>query len=282
MKRWVFSLLIVIFAGIFLVSAFYIGNYFWESAKQQGMYEDLINKVHTHLKDPTNPIQTNPVGTDDTGDPAATEPEANPLVQVENPETGELVWVLPEYAEIFQINPDLIGWIRIDDTKVDYPVVQKPASVDYYLYRNFYREDSSRGCLYAREVCDVFTPSDNITIYGHCMRDNTMFGSLTSYKKKSYCQDHPIIHFDTLTEHHTYEIVSVFITTAYVDKGFAYHSFVDAENESEFNTFVSRCKSLSLYDTGVGAAYGDKLICLSTCDYTVENGRLVVVAKRIE
>lgn len=281
MKRWVLTLLIVVFAGIFLVSAFYIGNYFWESAKQQGKYNDLANKVHSHLKDPSDPTRPTADGTDST-DPTGTEPYVNPLVQVENPETGELVWVLPEYAEIFQINPDLVGWLRIDDSKINYPVVQKPESADYYLYRNFYKEDSARGCLYAREICDIFTPSDNITIYGHCMKDNTMFGNLTYYKQKSYYQNHSIIYFDTLTEHHTYEIVSVFITTASIGQGFPYHNFVEAGSEAEFNTFVSRCKALAMYDTGVDAVYGDKLITLSTCEYSVENGRLVVVAKRID
>lgn len=286
MKRWVYTLLIVIFAGIFLVSAFYIGSYFWESYVQQNKYDDLAHKVQNALNNLTQPTQPNGTegnagSTEETGGAAESTPPASSLVQVENPKTGKQVWVLPEYAEIYQMNPDLVGWIRISGTGVDYPVVQRPDEVDYYLYRNFDEEYSKRGCLYVREVCDVALPSDNVTIYGHCMRDGTMFGQLSKYRKKNFFETHSTFTFDTLTEHVTYQIVAVFTTTANVGQGFAYHQFVSAVDEAQFNEFVATCKRLSLYDTGVNATYGDKLICLSTCEYTHSNGRLVIVAKRV-
>ena len=84
-----------------------------------------------------------------------------------------------------------------------------------------------------------------------------------------------------MTEYHTYKIFAVFKTSANIGQGFSYHQFVDAENEKEFNDFVSKCKELSFYDTGITPVYGDKLICLSTCEYTLDNGRLVVAAVRI-
>ena len=80
----------------------------------------------------------------------------------------------------------------------------------------------------------------------------------------------------------TYEIFAVFRTTASKGEGFTYHQFIDAKDEAEFNQFVNACKALSYYDTGVNPTYGDKLITLSTCDKSVEDGRLVVVARRIE
>ena len=113
------------------------------------------------------------------------------------------------------------------------------------------------------------------------MRDGSMFTQLKYYRQADFRNENPYIFFDTLTELHTYEIIAVFVTTASVGEGFSYHSFVDAENEKDFNDFVAKCKKLALYDTGVSAEYGDKLICLSTCEYTRVNGRLVVVAKRI-
>ena len=89
------------------------------------------------------------------------------------------------------------------------------------------------------------------------------------------------IQFDTLTEQAEYEIVAVFKTVAYSSEGFRYYDFVDAENEEDFNSYIGKCKELALYDTGVTAEYGDRLITLSTCEYSARNGRLVVVAKMV-
>ena len=96
------------------------------------------------------------------------------------------------------------------------------------------------------------------------------------------CWDtNPLIGFDTLYEYHTYKIYAVFKTSANIGEGFSYHKFVDAANEQEFNDFVKKCKELSFYDTGITPVYGDKLIALSTCEYTLNNGRLVVCAVRV-
>ena len=99
-------------------------------------------------------------------------------------------------------------------------------------------------------------------------------------EKKGY-EEHKTILLDTLTEQAEYEIVAVFKTVAYSSEGFRYYDFVDAENEEEFNSYVGKCKELALYDTGVTAEYGDRLITLSTCEYSAQNGRLVVVAKKV-
>ena len=109
-----------------------------------------------------------------------------------------------------------------------------------------------------------------------------MFNNLLLYKERDYYEERRYIQFNTLTERHTYEIVAVFTTTASVGRGFAYHLFVNAATPEEFAQYVAKCKDLSLYDTGVTAQHGDKLITLSTCEYSQVNGRLVVVAKRVD
>ena len=202
-------------------------------------------------------------------------------MQIQDPKTGEIISVLREYETVYLMNTDMVGWMRIDDTKVNYPVMQTPDWTDYYLHRNFEKEYSAHGCLYVREVCDVEHPSDNLTIYGHKMKDGSMFAPLFDYKEKSFWETHKTIHFDTVTEHHTYEIFSVFVTTASVGQGFPYHEFVDAADAAQFDDYVANCKQLALYDTGITPQYGDKLITLSTCEYSQVNGRLVVVAKRV-
>ncbi len=261
-KKILYIAVIVILLGIFAFSAWYVIDYFAEAAKQKAQYDKLASIVES--------IQS---GTQGESLPTGESTEATQETQ----EGG----ILPEYQPLYDQNSDLVGWMQIEGTRVNYPVVQTPETVDYYLYRNFEKEYSTRGCLYVRESCDVNLPSDNVTIYGHNMKDGSMFHDLLNYDRKEYFDEHGIIEFDTLTEHHTYQIFAVFKTTASVGEGFDYHLFENAKNEQEFDSFVSVCKNLSFYDTGFTPAYGDKLICLSTCEYTLTNGRFVVVAYRI-
>ncbi len=274
-KNVVLNILIVVFALIFLVSGFFLVRYIRDSVKHKNEFDSLANIVSSaQNKRPAKPQGTGP------SDGSAQE-DGPVFVTVKNPKTGEDMEVLQQYAELYTMNSDVVGWMRIDDTKINYPVMQTPNSADFYLHKNFDKEYSAHGCFYARESADVNAPSDNITIYGHNMRDGSMMAGLHKYEDKAFFEAHRFINFDTLFEQHVYEIMAVFVTTATEGKGFAYHRFVDAENEAQFDHYVRTCKDLSFYDTGVDAKYGDKLITLSTCDYTQENGRLVVVAKRL-
>jgi len=185
-----------------------------------------------------------------------------------------------KYADIYALNNDLIGWISIDGTKINYPVMQTKDRPNFYLKHNFEKQYSDYGVPYVSETCDIDI-SDNTIIYGHHMKNGTMFNSLESYKSKEFYESHKIIRFDTLGGYGEYEIIAVFKTVAYSDKGFKYYQFDNAADETAFNKYVARCKELSFYDTGLSAEYGDKLITLSTCEYSNQNGRLVVVAKKI-
>lgn len=275
MKKWIYNSLIIFFATTLLISIGALGYYYISGYLQQNRYHELSQL----MGEETTPRPTLPDPTDGSA-PSPTVP-AYDYVTVTDPETGEDVQLLPEFKELYLLNNDIVGWIFIPDTQIDYPVMQTPDSPDYYLKRNFDKASSARGCIYVREQCDVFAPSDNVTIYGHRMKSGAMFGQLDKYFQYDFYDSHRYIYFDTLKELHTYEILAVFLTTASQGEGFAYHMFVDAQSEEEFTDYVNTCKRLSFYDTGVEAAYGDSLITLSTCEYSQPNGRLVVVAKRI-
>lgn len=131
-----------------------------------------------------------------------------------------------------------------------------------------------------QEDCNL--QSDNIVIYGHNMKNKSMFNELTRYKNKDFYNAHKYITFETMSESRTYEIIATFKTVAYSENGFKYYNFVNANTEEEYETYIEKCRSLSFYDTGVDAEYSDKLITLSTCEYSQNNGRFVVVAKLIE
>ena len=277
MKKWIYNTLIVIFALVFLGSAGYLAYYFINSRIQEQSYNELSQIMESNTVAPRPTINEESTGPNDS----VTEPTLPPLVDAIDPETGKTVQLLPQFKELYERNNDMVGWMTIPGTEINYPVMQTPDQVDYYLKHNFEKESSAHGALYAREVCDINKPSDNITIYGHRMRDGSMFARLDLFMEKSFWESNPYIYFDTLTEQHTYKIMAVFLTTATLGEGFSYHKFVDAQNEAEFDQFVNTCKNLALYDTGVDAQYGDKFITLSTCEYSQANGRLVVVAKRI-
>jgi sortase B len=278
MKRFLYYALLGVFSVTFLVSVYFIGDYYLEAMTVQSGYDALSNIVEQN-KDKDDP-QRDPIlfvpPVIEGGTP--TQPEdVQDSTQPE--ETGTAI--LPEYADLYLMNTDLVGWIRIEDTQINYPVMQTPDSVDFYLKRDFEKASSQSGCIYVREQCDVFAPSDNLTIYGHNMRNGTMFHDLAKFRSKSFWETHRTFTFDTIIAHHTYEIVAVFTTTASVGKGFAYHQFVNAQDEADFDRFINTAKKLALYETGVTATYGDKLITLSTCEYSQVNGRLVVLAKRV-
>ena len=199
-------------------------------------------------------------------------------------ETGETEAVqspLAKYQELFDQNNDMAGWITIDGTQINYPVMYTPDNPDFYLKHNFEKEYSDYGVPYIAEHCDPIEPSDNVIIYGHHMKNGSMFTGLMEYESKEFYEKHKTVRFDTLTETAQYEIVTVFKTTVYDDTGFKYYLFSNADKPEKFTEYIEQCKSLALYDTGVTAECGDKLITLSTCEYSRTNGRLVVVAKKI-
>ena len=201
--------------------------------------------------------------------------EEAPQVPLNEEET-----ILSEYGELFLQNPDMVGWISIAGTKLNYPVMQTPNNPNFYLKHNFEKAYSDLGTPYIQENCNI-AESDNLVIYGHHIKGGKMFGALNDYKSKSFYEEHKTILFDTLTEQAEYEIVAVFKTVAYSSEGFRYYDFVNAENAEAFDEYIAKCKELALYDTGVSAEYGDRLITLSTCEYSAQNGRLVVVAKKV-
>lgn len=191
--------------------------------------------------------------------------------------------ILAKYETLYKKNKKLIGWLKIDDTNIDYPVMQTSDNV-YYLDHNLNQEYDRNGSIFMDKDCDVLKPSTNYIIYGHHMKSGNMFGKLDLYEDEDYCKEHPCIRFDTIYEKGIYEVMYVFRSRVYSEEEivFKYYQFIDANSEQEFNSYMSEMAEMSLYDTGVTAEYGDQLLTLSTCDYQEKNGRFVVVARKIK
>lgn len=190
--------------------------------------------------------------------------------------------ILSEYKNLHNKNKKLIGWIKIDDTIIDYPVMQT-VNNEYYLNHNFNQEEDRNGCIFMDYQCDVLEGCDNMILYGHHMQSGKMFGTLNKYSNENYYKEHPRIQFDTIYEKGQYEIMYVFRSKVYSEEEitFKYYQFINAGSEQEFKSYMNEMAALSIYDTGVTAVYGDQLLTLSTCDYQENDGRFVVVAKRV-
>ena len=194
--------------------------------------------------------------------------------------------IIGKYVPIWQKNNDLIGWIRIDGTKIDFPVMQTPDDPEYYLRRDFNREHSTGGVPFMDVHSDIFMPTSNFMIYGHNMKNGSMFHDLIKYEDEEFYRDHKTINFDTIYKggQGVYQVVAAGYSQIY-DKDsskFKYYASAGMTSEREYHEFVDGVKKLSCYDTGVVPEYGSQLITLSTCTNVSDEGRFFVVAVRTD
>lgn len=191
--------------------------------------------------------------------------------------------VLPEYADLHLRNTDMVGWLTIPGTQIDYPVMQSPEGVDayYYLKHSFEKEEDHNGSIFLDQRNDLQGQDDNLILYGHNMKSGAMFGTLKLYLEEDYLAEHPQISFSTLYEKRVYDIIAVCLAKVeYQDEeGFRYYNFLDADSRQAFDEFKANVIEMNVYGEDVDMEYGDKLITLSTCNSYVEDGRMFVVAK---
>ena len=186
--------------------------------------------------------------------------------------------------ELQKENSDIVGWLEIPNSNISYPVLQGEDN-SFYVNHNYKKEYSKNGSLFLDKDYDWSLPSTNLLIHGHNNRGtNEMFCGLMNYKKEEYYKTHPTIKFTTNQEDAEYEIISVFLSRVYYKSEtnvFRYYYFINAANGQEFNDYVENSKKASLYNIEATATYGDQLMTLSTCEFSQEDGRLAVVARKI-
>lgn len=186
------------------------------------------------------------------------------------------------YDMLHGMNADFLGWLAIDGTEINYPVMHTPEQPEKYLRRDFYGKYSLGGSLFLDGACRTGRDAtDNWIIYGHNMRTTSMFTSLLKYDSEDYWKEHPTVRFEVEGTAIDFEVLGAFYTRilAEDEEGFRYYTFIDAASQQEFDAYVRQVKALSAYDTGVGAAWGDQLLTLSTCSYHTDEGRFVVICR---
>lgn len=249
MKKAIVIILIAVFVVGFGIGAFMLGKTLLTAKKEQETFDSVVRVIDEEK------------GTE------------------VNEETG----TLRKYDPLYEQNSDFFGWIRIPDTKIDYPVMYTPRDNEYYLHRDFYGDYSESGMIFIDGACPE--KGSYYLMYGHHMRNGSMFGELPNYQSYDFYEKHKIINFDTRYELRDYEVVAVFYAEVY-DRSeeqyhFCYYNYASLNDPDTFNEYVANVKAISIYDTGIYPQYGDELIALSTCNYHTEDGRFVVVARRM-
>ncbi len=191
--------------------------------------------------------------------------------------------VLKKYKELYKQNKDLAGWLSIEGTVINYPVMQTgKKNADFYLHHDFEKKESDHGTLFVDARNDYVNRDTNLIIYGHNMRDGTMFGGLKSFMDQEYFKNHQKLVFDTIYEKAEYRIVAVCLSKVNYqdDHTFRYYNFLNASNKEEFQAFLANIQQLTVFDQKIDISYGDELLTLSTCNSYVQDGRLFLIAKK--
>ncbi len=241
--------------------------------RQEAMQQASLTDDTSTASDEMATEDANAVATEEK-DPFA----RNPLI---DPAT---LTVLPEYEALLEQNPDLVGWLTIQGTKVDYPVVQRAEDNDFYLNHSFDGSEDSAGTIYVDYRSDIVNPTTNTMVYGHNMKNGSMFGSLKNYLQEDFFKEYRYIQFNTIYEHRLYQVVSVGLSeVAYQDENsYRYYNFIQANNMEEWQEFVDNVSALAVYQSDVTLEPSDEILTLSTCNSYTEDGRLFIVAKRIQ
>lgn len=201
-----------------------------------------------------------------------TEPESEePVTDNENTTEPVSAQSLRNLTPLFEQNADCLGWICIPDTSVNYPVMHTPQEPEKYLRRNFEGEYSVSGVPFLEGTS--LLNDTNLIIYGHNMKNGTMFSDVTKYREKDFCGKHPYIEFETKDGLKCYDVFAVVC----VKKTDNWYKFSYAENEEQYRDKITEIKKRSLYDTGIVPEYGQQLITLSTCYGNAKDDRIIVM-----
>ena len=243
------KIILIVLILILVLCALYITYYFYSNYKDKKDNVEILNNIEIE-------------------ETQITETKTERILQLE---------------ELQKENEEIIGWLEIEGTNINYPVLQTDNN-DYYMNHNYKKEYSAPGSLFLDKDFDLENGSSNYLIYGHRNKNGLMFEDLLKYEKVDFYNEHKKVKFTTNQEESEYEILAVFYSRLYYKSEkdvFRYYYFVNAKNEEEYNDFVSNAKKASIYDTGVDAKYGEQLLTLSTCAYHTEDGRFAIVCKKI-
>lgn len=280
-RKRIHVIIYLLLSILIILSTMYIINFFSlrQEAKEQ---TKLLSAIDIYEKEGTKEVVQN-ASEERQGNVASESEENGKMISTENAEEqNEETERMLQVKQLQEQNADIIGWLEIENTNMNYPVLQGTDN-SYYMTHNYKKEKSKNGSIFLDANYNWNIPSNNLLIYGHNLGNGMMFQELLKYEKESFYREHPIIRFTTAEGDAEYEIISAFKSRVYYKSEknvFRYYFFLNSESEEEYNQFVKNAKNASLYSIDATANYGDQLITLSTCSYYVEDGRFAVVGRK--
>lgn len=271
-KKIIFLFLYIFFIIVILVSGIYIIKFFL--LRQEAIEESrLLNSI----------ILEN---TDTNNNNSSQKESINKEAEIESDEKNDEKETerMLKVDKLQEQNEDIVGWIEIENTNINYPVLQGDDN-EYYLTHNYQKEKTEKGSIFLDADYDWSVPSNNLLVYGHNLVNGQMFKDLLKYSEEEFYKEHPIIRFTTEKEDKEYEIISAFKARVYYqseENVFRYYNFINSTDEEEYSKFIKNAKKVALYDTGKTAEFGDELITLITCSYHTDDGRFVVIGRKNE
>jgi len=208
-------------------------------------------------------------------------------IPIPTPDSDTLVYALPtqppiqeSFDALLALNPETVGFLEIEGM-LSLPVAQRENDNDYYLTHSFEGAPANEGALFMDGMNRLVPEDDCLIVYGHNMKNRTMFGRLSAYEDVAYLRSNSVIHFDTLYENRSYVIFAAF--TASMESGnaryFDVRKFIF--DEAEFDKFVLKLQARSIYNSPIDVRYGDRLLLLVTCDYTNREGRFILALRQL-
>lgn len=264
------GLLVIVIAGAALLADYR------EAAAAANEFEEIALLMEARESSFIAPITPVPAVVDSEDPVTQTAVSPEPI----QPQETQNTVMLEQFSELYSQNDEIGGWVSIDGTKINYPVMFTPDNPEKYLQLSFTRNYSVSGVPFIGDGYSISPRSDNIVLYGHHMQNGTMFAAIVKYEERKFWQNHPVIYFSTLYEEGEYEVFAAIATDLRSAKKLRCYTFVNAVDEADFQDFISRLRAASFYDTDVEVNYGDDLLTLSTCAYHTNEGRFIIVARR--
>ncbi len=253
-RRRIIKIINIVFIAIFVIAAFNIGKIYYDYNKADSTYEEIQNEYVASNEELPVPEQT------ENNAPEPTNPPETPITV--------------NFDSLLNRNKDVVGWLYCPDSVINYPVVQGKNN-DQYLRRDLDGKYLVSGTLFADYQNGALDEDANYIIYGHNMKNETMFSILAKYKQQAYYDQHPVMYYLTPDGNYKIELFAGLVVKR-DDK--IYNPKID---EEEFTTLLNDYRAKSTFKSNVELEYNDTIVTLSTCSYEFDNARYIVIGRLV-
>lgn len=285
-ERMLLNVVLTILIAVTVICIFLVTQYYYDGYRYRKEQKQIAEMIHGSIV--PGSVQAAECGSDSIQKEDKPQKTVRELYEIPQqleyqPQPTPSLWQ-EQYQTLVSANQDCVGFLEIPGTAIQFPVMFTPEKPEKYLYRDFFGKSEKRGTPFL-DSATLLGESQNYIIYGHNMKDGSVFGTLPSYLYQDYCEEHKLIYFNTAVSEGVYEVVAVCKTEvlAKVSKDFKYYQYGGPLSKPDFEEYVQNIRKMSIYPVETEINWGDELLTLSTCYHrrAGDDGRLIIVAKKI-